>query len=85
MMMTIFKPDVALFVTEHPVWLHSDLQTLVEPGWRKYIRRLRHILINVYICRYICIYIVYIIPKSNAKNQDFSFAFENKNETRATS
>ena len=53
MMMTILKPDVALFVTEHPVWLHSDLQTLVEPGRRKYIRRLRHILINVYICRYI--------------------------------
>ena len=27
----MIEPDVALFVTQHPVWLHSNLETLVEP------------------------------------------------------
>ena len=61
MMMSILNPDVALFVTEHPVWLHSDLQTLVEPGRRKYIRRPRHILIYVYM------YVKYLISMPNIR------------------
>ena len=29
----MIEPDVALFVTQDPVWLHSNLETLVEPDW----------------------------------------------------
>ena len=32
-MLVMIKPDVALFVAQHPVWLHSNLDTLVKPDW----------------------------------------------------
>ena len=28
----IIEPDVALLVAQHPVWLHSNLEALVEPA-----------------------------------------------------
>ena len=31
MMKMMIEPDVALFIAEDPVWLHSNLETLVEP------------------------------------------------------
>ena len=31
-MLMMTEPDVALLVAQHPVWLHSNLEALVEPG-----------------------------------------------------
>ena len=32
MMLMMTEPDVALLVAQHPVWLHSNLEALVEPA-----------------------------------------------------